>query len=51
MAGLFDLAITVAILLFLALVVWSRIMNQTMYQTAIELRDILKDIFFTEVAE
>lgn len=51
MATLLDTVLVVVILAFLGLVVWSRVMNQSMYDTAMEIKDIFKGIFITEVVE
>lgn len=39
-----DTALVVGIVLFLVLIIWSRVMDQRMYDTVIEIRDMIKDI-------
>ena len=42
---LIDTAIVLFIVLFLTLITWSKIMGQRVYDTVIEIKDILKSIF------
>ena len=39
-----DVSIVIVIVLFLILIVWSRIMHQTMLDTVTEIKDMLKEI-------
>ena len=40
----FDIIIIVLILIFIALIVWSRIMQQSMLDTVVEIKDILSEV-------
>lgn len=42
--ALLDTVLVIAILLFIILIIWSRIMGQKMYDTILEIRDIIRDV-------
>jgi hypothetical protein len=39
-----DIIIIILILIFIALIVWSRIMQQSMLDTVVEIKDILSEV-------
>ena len=42
--GTLDTIIIAGVLIFIVLLIWSRIQNQRIYDTVMEIRDIFRDI-------
>jgi hypothetical protein len=49
--AILDSILVISILLFIALLVWSRVMGQTMLTTLYEVKEFISSIFVTEVAQ